>query len=238
MKISKITLTDYHQFKNLEINLAYPKGHPKEGKPLDKICIIGQSGTGKTSLLRLINWFVSRNRSIDEKTELPVEKKNRIAMEFELFDLHYKLRNRHTDLKYDSYGSKDTGKKKVSFKKWEQLFTAYLDQINPYLIHYPTELISKRTFREPGNKDKYLDKLKPQQVIDFAFEDMEKAWHYLLKDVKEHRGRSLVFMEKISTEFRKGASTPEVKKKERAYDKWLLQNPNPLRRLAETCIDP
>ncbi len=54
MKITKIKLEDFHQFKNLEIDLTYPKGHKKEGEPLDKVCIIGQSGTGKTTLLKII----------------------------------------------------------------------------------------------------------------------------------------------------------------------------------------
>ena len=54
MKISKIEIKDFHQFKDLTIDLTYPKGHAKEGLPLDKVCFIGQSGTGKTSLLELI----------------------------------------------------------------------------------------------------------------------------------------------------------------------------------------
>ena len=54
MKISKIYIQDYNQFKEFNLDLTYPKGHPKEGRPLDKICIIGQSGTGKTSLLLFI----------------------------------------------------------------------------------------------------------------------------------------------------------------------------------------
>ncbi len=51
MKVSHIYIKDYHQFKDFELDLTYPAGHPKAGKPLDKVCIIGQSGTGKTSLL-------------------------------------------------------------------------------------------------------------------------------------------------------------------------------------------
>ena len=27
--------------KNLEIDLTYPKGHEKEGKPMEKVCVIG-----------------------------------------------------------------------------------------------------------------------------------------------------------------------------------------------------
>lgn len=54
MKVSYLHIRNYKQFSNLELDLTYPQGHPKAGEPLDKICIIGQSGTGKTNLLDII----------------------------------------------------------------------------------------------------------------------------------------------------------------------------------------
>src|ERR1700744_2146642 len=54
MKVSRLEIKDVTQFKDLDIDLTYPKGHAKEGQPLDKVCFIGQSGTGKTSLLNFI----------------------------------------------------------------------------------------------------------------------------------------------------------------------------------------
>lgn len=54
MKIQYLNIRNYKQFSDLELDLTYPKGHEKAGKPLDKICIIGQSGTGKTNLLEII----------------------------------------------------------------------------------------------------------------------------------------------------------------------------------------
>ena len=51
MKITKIEIKNYHQFKNFSIDLTYPQGHSKAGKPLDKICFIGQSGTGKSTII-------------------------------------------------------------------------------------------------------------------------------------------------------------------------------------------
>jgi len=53
MKITQINIKDYNQFKNLMLDLTYPKGHQKEGQALEKICFLGQSGTGKTSLLNV-----------------------------------------------------------------------------------------------------------------------------------------------------------------------------------------
>ena len=70
MKLTNLTLKGYNQFKDVQIDLTYPDGHSKEGEPLDKVCIIGQSGSGKTSLLRLIKWFISLNRGVGENVEL------------------------------------------------------------------------------------------------------------------------------------------------------------------------
>ncbi len=53
MKIGRIEIHHYHQFKDLTLDLTYPKGHPKANQCLDKVCFIGQSGTGKTSLLNM-----------------------------------------------------------------------------------------------------------------------------------------------------------------------------------------
>ena len=54
MKITRLEIKEYKQFKDLTLDLTYPLGHPKAGEPLDKICIIGQSGVGKTNLLNII----------------------------------------------------------------------------------------------------------------------------------------------------------------------------------------
>lgn len=48
MKVKEIYIKDFRQFKDFALDLTYPKGHIKEGQPLDKVCFIGQSGTGKT----------------------------------------------------------------------------------------------------------------------------------------------------------------------------------------------
>ena len=69
MKIEKLEIKDYKQFKNLELDLRYPKGHKKAGQPLDKICIIGQSGVGKTNLLEIIRDKLYTNKVKAEITQ-------------------------------------------------------------------------------------------------------------------------------------------------------------------------
>jgi len=71
MKIKQIEIMTYKQFKNLSLDLSYPKGHPKEGEALDKICIIGQSGTGKTNLLDIIKKSVIDFSSLEQNSYQP-----------------------------------------------------------------------------------------------------------------------------------------------------------------------
>lgn len=72
MKITQLRLDNFQQFNPLTLNFTYPEGHEKAGQPLDKICFIGQSGTGKTTLLNLIqkhinklDFFYRNNKNLD-----------------------------------------------------------------------------------------------------------------------------------------------------------------------------
>ena len=61
MKITGINIGEYRQFKNINFDFTYPADYhdeTKRGKPLDKVCFIGQSGTGKTTLLNVIWDFI------------------------------------------------------------------------------------------------------------------------------------------------------------------------------------
>ena len=73
MKICSLDIVNYKQFKDLKLDLTYPLGHKKEGKPLDKICIIGQSGTGKTNLLNIIKKSVIDFSFLDTDKYLPFQ---------------------------------------------------------------------------------------------------------------------------------------------------------------------
>lgn len=53
MKISKLHIDQFRHLENLDFDFTYQSGERK-GEALDKICFIGQSATGKTSLLEFI----------------------------------------------------------------------------------------------------------------------------------------------------------------------------------------
>ena len=55
MKLKKLNINSYLHLKDLEFDFTYPENHEKAGQPLEKICFIGQSATGKTNLLKLLS---------------------------------------------------------------------------------------------------------------------------------------------------------------------------------------
>jgi hypothetical protein len=151
MKITRIELKNFFQFKDVSIDLTYPKGHEKAGQPLGKICIIGQSGTGKTRLLRLIKWFISRDLRIGDDLRLNVPEGGQVSMDFIVGDLNFRLTNNGTDLEYTSFGiagkDKRKSKGKLSFAGWEKMLFAEIKTIDNLMINFPTELISQRSIR-------------------------------------------------------------------------------------------
>ena len=56
MKISRIIVKDFQQFKLLDLDLT----DPQTGQPLDKVCLIGRNGTGKSTLLRIVKENLGR----------------------------------------------------------------------------------------------------------------------------------------------------------------------------------
>ncbi len=251
MKLTRIRLNDYYQFKDVEIDLTYPAGHEKEGQPLEKVCFLGQSGTGKTTLLRLIKWFVSLKRDIGKNISLQVPPvSGAIEMDFRFFDLSYQMVNGESEpfLRYEWEDSIDVD---WFFSQLGQ----YYKRAKPVLLNFPTELLWGKNPPEPDIKetiDDELEKIKSspkspgltgdRTVIDFAFEEVARHWEYILEDIRSHRARELLFKKKLAEaalkESEPNRAQKETKKQAAEYKKWLAGNPSPLDSLAEKCLDP
>lgn len=57
MKICSLHIKGYKQFQDTFIDFT----DPKTGEPADKICFIGKNGTGKTTVLKILNEFLRGN---------------------------------------------------------------------------------------------------------------------------------------------------------------------------------
>lgn len=247
MKIKRINLKNYNQFKNIELDLTYPKGHTKEGQPLDKVCFIGQSGTGKTSLLRLLKYFVSNSRGIGKNIKLPEIAAGKVSMKMIFDDVEYRKESAETSF-YITEISKNGSK--VQFEVYKKSLEHFKSKTRPLLINFPTELVFEKnpldientdesTIKSSKEKEEYLDKLALDSIIDFSFEDASKTWDFVLKEIKNHRAEEILWKNRIA-EIATGKNTKpkDIEKINREYHQWLTKNPNPLDQLAEKCLNP
>ena len=111
MKITGIEIGEYRQFKNIKFDFAYPADHEKAGQPLEKVCFIGQSGTGKTTLLNIVFDFfqvVSAGAHIIKTAEF-----NSSLAPFNTFKneiiLRIELNNKHVIFSGDSLRDQPVG---------------------------------------------------------------------------------------------------------------------------------
>ncbi|MDR2938088.1 MAG: AAA family ATPase [Prevotellaceae bacterium] len=59
MKLCKIIVKGFRRFDDVQFDLTYPEGHPLAGEPLDKVCLTGLNGTGKSTLLEILRSALS-----------------------------------------------------------------------------------------------------------------------------------------------------------------------------------
>lgn len=95
MQIVRLRIANFLQFKYLDLNLTYPEGHEKAGQPLEKVCLIGRNGTGKTTLLKIIGSLISGEENV----------KINVSTDFDIVDAKFILDvlhdHEHLQLVYD-----------------------------------------------------------------------------------------------------------------------------------------
>ena len=215
-KVSKIILSSYNQFKkDLEIDLTYPEGHSKEGEPLDKICIIGQSGTGKTSLLDLIKGFTFFNTE-----KLPSATKNSVKIEYI-----------HNDNKYVvAPTEKGLESKKIEIENKEKRKKKELSSVNKVqrLIYFPANTFDIGKNIEDEKLISYKD-VKETQLLDFKKIPYSIFWKPLQEELKIYQNEKI----KKQLEIYEAIKKNEKKDFHKIITEWEAKNKNPLIDLKE-----
>ncbi|WP_233898243.1 ATP-dependent nuclease [Tenacibaculum piscium] len=234
MKISKLKIAQYKHLENLDFDFTYQSGKRK-GEPLDKICFIGQSATGKTNLLELLfsqielaltlksadDGNLSANYIEEElKGELIINFKNDI----------YKIKNGETTYKKNNY----------KFKTIDNITEYFVSNImKSNLLFFKANIISDENIEifteNPINLiEKYPNpdkdrKFKNQLVHIFDNNVPKEIWLSLIEDILEYRKK---FTQKMSELIHKGLLN-DPKKLSTEFSKWQKENPNKLMDFAD-----
>lgn len=230
MKVTKVRIKNFHLFKDVEIDLTYPDGHKKAGKPLDKVCFIGQSGTGKTKLLEIIGGLTHNSYAFFEKYQF-ADKNGFVSIRN--FDLEYE-QTAPSDEK-SSYSVNNTKHNNIIIEnaKFNEIDKKYIEEVKPNLIYYPAEL------RYEMNDETLSVDFKEREVIDFSVENASAIWSLILNDIQKYQEEELKIRQEISRVVEdKGNDLKAIKKSLRALEEWQKNNFNPIQDIAEKCLDP
>lgn len=228
MKLKNLQIDAYNHLENLNFDFTYPDGHENAGKPLDKICIVGQSATGKTNILELIKNNFSKLNSIrvfNEKYRLEqfnLDFKGSIEYAHENFSLFIndeKIIRNGTAISYLNDGGGAV----------EKLVNERLR-----LIYFGSDLISKDAVnifnQSPIDilSDKNLpDQIKldtPNFIYEFQQSIKPEIWFSLLSKILGYRKR---FTQMASELINKGA-IGDLNRLNKEFTKWSNANENPL----------
>ena len=249
MKISKLRLGSYLHFKKgLQIDLTYPAGHAKAGQPLDKICFLGQSGTGKTSLLNIIKYFVCDDEL--QASHLGLDNVAIAAGDVEVFykaGSSYHSKIAVGDRQFRHFDSPDDPMRREidNLREFKGALAFNFSPCIPRLINFPFCVVAPEDL---GVKKGPVQELNEESgelvddpdirkaVWDFEPESIRIVWTIVLRRVahylKAYRAKMADYFEDLKEE----PSTAEKLMNE--FKNWERDNPNPLQKLADECLTP
>ncbi|WP_395058996.1 AAA family ATPase [Flavobacterium sp.] len=241
MKISKLHIDQFRHLENLDFDFTYPEDfhiEEKRGKPLDKICFIGQSATGKTGLLELIknqnfelqniifnsNGF-SRTGDIEKlfgEISFEFENKNILLSSSSLKVNSIELVEFNGSGEFDHLLT-EKEKKSVYYFKANLISDKSID----VFTKNPIDLFEKYPRL---NDNLTLNNFYPNDKIIIFGDDINiDLWLFLLNDILVYRKK---FNQKMSELIHKGL-LGNPKKLSLEFEKWQKENPNKLELFAE-----
>jgi len=246
MKITKLKIKDYFHIKDIELDFTYPDGHEKAGEPLDKVCFIGQSGTGKTTLLRLLNSTVNSISKKDNTDEVKTSFWYKISggkMQVDISGLENLSDNQHAiiHIESDIQSNAEMLTMKSVIEEPKQLFTtpfpfvrdSFLDYQIPLADKYPNWMLGltkplDNTVSDNTKQKSDSKSLKLNNTYNFTL------WKQLLGDINKYD----VLLDKKTKDLAAEISKGSVEVAVENFKTWKKENPNPRTKIAKECLDP
>ena len=234
MKVKELYIKKYHQFEDFRLDLTYPEGHEKAGQPLDKVCFIGQSGTGKTSLLEVIQSFIKYAFYLSNEPKDIFNVGEEIRLINESY-VSFHIPNYFYNPKIHVYMDQN---KAIFNIKDEHSDGVYQDIKNSFnksssiSIIYPvdfTKNIASLDIQYDGVAERFLN---------FGGNSYSEIWYKINQKITEYREHQIQKSLAISEITNKiGFKSEEILEAANKYKEWEQNNPNPLQDLADRVLD-
>ena len=245
MKISKLNIVNHKHLENLDFDFTYPQDfhiEEKRGKPLDKICFIGQSATGKTGLLELIYEKVIKifyYEKSEEQTRLDtIELEEDFNVNLEFLVNESKLIGGRENIYYgQSYvvSNKVNSSRIANKNDLRDIFYFKSNLISDKNIEIfninPLDIIQKYEIEFNTIQHKY--NIKQNYRLLFDDNVNPNIWIFILIDILNYRKN---FTQKMSEMIRSGLAQNQDKFF-KEFEKWQKNNPNKLEDFA-TVFNP
>lgn len=229
MKILNLHIDQFRHLENLDFDFTYQSGERK-GQPLDKICFIGQSATGKTSLLELI---YDRINSLDD---LKIISPNQIIAFGPYLKLDVEL-DFKSDLKTYKHLKSGVFIDNQKFEIYEGNFSGsyqnFIEKRKEKIIFIASEILSKQNIKlfeddaillieKYKNSNTKLENLEENNLI--LNENIEESiWFTILEENIKYAQNFLQFASEL---INSGSILDNSSQKK--VDSWKSKNINPL----------
>lgn len=229
MKVKELYIKKYHQFEDFRLDLTYPEGHEKAGQPFDKVCFIGQSGTGKTSLLHFITKIMYNLKYL---FDMPATYISNLEGSTEKNGSYIKL-NDEIDIKItysgEHYTIEDNKKEQQNTKNY---LSSSFNRDFPISIFFPVD------FTNNGAKSDVIYNGEERPFLNFGGDSYNEIFYKINQKITEYREHQIQKSLAISEITNKiGFKSEEILEAANKYKEWEQNNPNPLQDLADKVLD-
>lgn len=236
MKLKKLKINSYLHLKDLEFDFTYPEGHSKAGKPLDKICFIGQSATGKTNLLNIISesiLYLLRIEIVNNQTVWHRNDNYSKIFEDGFLDLVFDDKNLHLGNNFISYDEKLYNYDKVSGGSLTNLIYNVNNQNK--VLYFDSNYVSNENL-------KYFN-INPLEIVfekrSFDYKNLDEFIFgenssdiYLIKLLESFLDYRQKYDSKVRELLLKGYVS-DLEKFNKEFKDWQIQNPSPIEGFSE-----
>ena len=230
MKVKELYIKKYHQFEDFKLDLTYPEGHEKAGQPLDKVCFIGQSGTGKTSLLDFIELSIFNIYSMVTEGYFFVNKSFEGSNIKLTINGNYDVIGKHAENNY--YVSDSTFNTTNNSIEDEFLKLKSINNSTVFTLSFPVDFINinEYDFDDAVRLDTKFLKIKASTY--------KIVWDRINLSIVRYREseiqQSLLMSEALKKD---GMQFEDIQEAILKQSTWEQNNPNPLQDLADRVLD-